>query len=57
MNESTLVNKYSKRTQIFHSLMAVKIHSNGQKTQQQTLWELKMLEIQGNLRIYYPEVK
>jgi len=55
MNENILINNYKKRTQIFRSLMAVKFHTGGAKTQQELLRELKQLENQGQLRIYVPE--
>ena len=56
MNENTtMVNDPKYRRNIASKLMAVEFHNSGNKTLQQELKELKELESQGKLRIYYPE--
>lgn len=58
MNESQqMINDPKKRMQIFQSLMSVEFHLRQSKTLQETLGELKELESEGGLRVYYPEVK
>lgn len=55
MNENTRINNKRKQTAIFNSLMEVEIHTSGTKSREEVLKELKGLEAQGKLRIYYPE--
>ena len=54
MNDAQLINDRKKAMRIFNSLMAIDIHTHT-KTREELLKELKMLEDQGKLRIYYPE--
>ena len=58
MNESKqMINDPRKCMQIFSSLMSVEFHAVLNKTQVNINKELKELENQGKLRIYYPEAR
>jgi len=55
MNENIKVNNKRRQMDIFKSLLAVEVHPSFKKSRDEMLKELKHLEEDGKLRIYYPE--
>ena len=55
MKDHTLINDKKKAMQIFYSLMDVQLHGSVSKSLQNMLREQKKAEMEGKLRIYYPE--
>ena len=55
MNQKIMINNKKYQMKIFKSLMATEYHLSKPKTQMELNKELKSLENQGKLKLYFPE--